>query len=284
LEKEINFYELIEVLSRGKWVILGICFMAVLTTGLFCFFVLPEKYEARATIIFDKNFISRQGLSLANYDEMLKSPDRIEKVFKQLQLGNKGYTLNAFEKAINTKVDDKANQIELTVSWTDAGQAREIANELGRGSVSDFGKRFLADREREISNAEKMLQDMEKEMAGTSKLLDMPGESGQGQVVQIPQVNPLYDKLSSRWDEVNYSLTQLKSERDYWEEEIKAGGNGLYIMLQLAPAPDKPVSPRKMLDMAVAGVLGMMVSIFLVFFLEFWRNMAMRTGDAISRG
>jgi uncharacterized protein involved in exopolysaccharide biosynthesis len=44
--------------------------------------------------------------------------------------------------------------------------------------------------------------------------------------------------------------------------------------LQNAPLPEEPVSPRKMLNMAVAGVLGLMVSVFLVFFLEFWRKSA----------
>jgi hypothetical protein len=95
-----------------------------------------------------------------------------------------------------------------------------------------------------------------------------------GQVILIPEVNPMYEKLSARWDEVNNTVTQLKADKEYLEEGLKTGGKGLFIILQNAPLPEEPVSPRKMLNMAVAGVLGLMVSVFLVFFLEFWRKSA----------
>ena len=42
----------------------------------------------------------------------------------------------------------------------------------------------------------------------------------------------------------------------------------------VAPAfpPEKPVQPRKMLNMAVAGVLGLMIGVFLAFFLHYWET------------
>lgn len=41
-----------------------------------------------------------------------------------------------------------------------------------------------------------------------------------------------------------------------------------------APAmvPEKPVAPRKMFNVAIATVLGVMVGVFTVFFIEFWKN------------
>lgn len=49
---------------------------------------------------------------------------------------------------------------------------------------------------------------------------------------------------------------------------------GEFNITVLSPArePVLPVGPRKMLNVAIAGVLGVMISIFLVFFLEFWRK------------
>ena len=41
-------------------------------------------------------------------------------------------------------------------------------------------------------------------------------------------------------------------------------------LLSRAAVPDKPVSPRRMVNTAVAGVLGLMVGVFGVFFLEYW--------------
>lgn len=45
-------------------------------------------------------------------------------------------------------------------------------------------------------------------------------------------------------------------------------------IMVVAPAmvPEKPVAPRKMLNVAIATVLGVMVAVFTVFFMEFWKN------------
>jgi len=42
-----------------------------------------------------------------------------------------------------------------------------------------------------------------------------------------------------------------------------------------------PVKPRKLLNMAVAGVLGGFVSVFGVFFLEYWRSPRKQQDDGV---
>lgn len=39
-----------------------------------------------------------------------------------------------------------------------------------------------------------------------------------------------------------------------------------------ATIPENPVSPNKKLNIAIAGILGLMLSIFLVFFIEFMKE------------
>ncbi len=71
----------------------------------------------------------------------------------------------------------------------------------------------------------------------------------------------------------NYAMLSRKYEETRLAETAQFGESNIML---LAPAiePVEPVGPRKMLNMAVAGVLGVMVSVFLVFFLEFWRKSA----------
>lgn len=39
-----------------------------------------------------------------------------------------------------------------------------------------------------------------------------------------------------------------------------------------AAAPERPVSPRKMLNTAVAGALGLMLGVFGAFAIEWWQG------------
>jgi len=43
-------------------------------------------------------------------------------------------------------------------------------------------------------------------------------------------------------------------------------------LVSQAAAPERPVGPRKMLNTAVAGALGLMIGVFGAFALEWWRE------------
>lgn len=49
-----------------------------------------------------------------------------------------------------------------------------------------------------------------------------------------------------------------------------------------AQIPDKPVKPKPMLNMAIAGVLGLMIGVFITFLLEFLDN-TIKTPDDVKR-
>ena len=48
--------------------------------------------------------------------------------------------------------------------------------------------------------------------------------------------------------------------------------NGVLQVGSYASIPEKPVSPRKLLNTAVAGMLGLMVGVFGAFAVEWWRG------------
>lgn len=56
-------------------------------------------------------------------------------------------------------------------------------------------------------------------------------------------------------------------------EAARIGEKTLTLIEEAIP-PVQPVKPRKMLNIAVAGVLGVMVGAFTAFFMEFWRTSA----------
>nr|WP_276537088.1 GNVR domain-containing protein [Anaerosalibacter massiliensis] len=51
-------------------------------------------------------------------------------------------------------------------------------------------------------------------------------------------------------------------------------------VIDRAQEPEEPIKPRPKLNMAIAGVLGLMISIFLVFILEYLDN-TIKTPDDV---
>lgn len=95
------------------------------------------------------------------------------------------------------------------------------------------------------------------------------------------------EELRTRLAEKSTQQEQLETQVDVSKEAIKAftqkyqetriseaariAETTLTVAGEAVP-PEKPVGPRKMLNVALAGVLGAMVSVFTVLFLDFWRS------------
>ncbi|MBX5476568.1 MAG: hypothetical protein IRZ18_05540 [Clostridia bacterium] len=116
----------------------------------------------------------------------------------------------------------------------------------------------------------------------------------------VEVLNPVWQDLQTKITEAQTTIQDLEQERGQIKAAAAQGdelaqafrshakadtlGDGLLKLNQTqlsslaitSPAvePLKPVAPRKALNMAVAAVLGVMVGVFAVFFLDFWRRPA----------
>ena len=61
-----------------------------------------------------------------------------------------------------------------------------------------------------------------------------------------------------------YNMLELVKESDLGRQSILINSKALI--------PDKPVAPKKSLNIIIAFILGLIVSIFVVFFMEYWKN------------
>lgn len=82
-----------------------------------------------------------------------------------------------------------------------------------------------------------------------------------------------YEQLQQKVDTArqNYKLYNSKYAEALSASSL-AAGEANRMLLSQAYIPRRPVAPRKALNMAVAGVLGLMISVFWVFFQEYWRT------------
>ena len=49
-------------------------------------------------------------------------------------------------------------------------------------------------------------------------------------------------------------------------------GDANIMVVSPAIVPDRPVAPRKALNVAIAMVLGLMMGVFIVFFASYWKE------------
>lgn len=70
-----------------------------------------------------------------------------------------------------------------------------------------------------------------------------------------------------------YNALIDKYEESRLTESSKIGESAVVISSRAIP-PVNPVSPNKMLNLAIAGVLGIMLGVFIAFFKEYWQSTA----------
>jgi succinoglycan biosynthesis transport protein ExoP len=101
---------------------------------------------------------------------------------------------------------------------------------------------------------------------------------------RLAELEPQMLALQRRLQEVDAESERLTNARDLASETYRTlarkleearisarEDNGVLQVGSYAAVPENPVSPRKMLNTAVAGVLGLMLGVFGAFAVEWWR-------------
>ncbi|HUX77877.1 MAG TPA: Wzz/FepE/Etk N-terminal domain-containing protein [Anaerolineae bacterium] len=102
---------------------------------------------------------------------------------------------------------------------------------------------------------------------------------------RLAELEPQMLALQRRLQEIAAESDRLTSARDLTSETYKTLArkleeariaareeNGVLQVGSYAAVPEKPMSPRKLLNTAVAGTLGLMLGVFGAFALEWWRT------------
>ncbi|WP_213974821.1 GumC family protein [Tepidanaerobacter acetatoxydans] len=85
------------------------------------------------------------------------------------------------------------------------------------------------------------------------------------------EYNRLQQQYTIAQDTYNTFLQKYQEARITTSSNI---GDANIMVVSPAIVPEKPVAPKKALNVAIAMVLGLMVGIFTVFFMDYWKNSA----------
>lgn len=206
----IDLRDIWRIIKKGKWILISLPIIAMVTSAIISFFVLTPRYAASTTLMVGKTYQGPNAMMLqyndiltANqlvktYSEIAKSRAVTEKV---LQTEKLDITPEQLGQQIDVKPVKDTQLIQITVEDTDPERATRLANLTASVFIN--------------------------------------------KVIEIMKV-----------DNVN--------------------------IVDHAVVPTSPVKPNKKLNIIIAGVVGFMVAIGLVFLLEFL-DRTIKSGDDVKR-
>jgi succinoglycan biosynthesis transport protein ExoP len=304
---EISLREIIEVVWNGKWIILLVTFFAVATSGIVSFFVLDPVYEARSTVMIN-NPESDKQLSLQAYKEQVANHAIMRGTITQLNLNDQDITINGLRGKISTEIVKDTNLIRITVSDNDPTLAASITNAVTNEFVAFMSNQSIEQLKRDLTFTienindsitlnEENLKDVQNELANTPQilitnkslsedayLLSVVSEKNSSSnaeagsiILKDEQLNPLYISLQNNESNLKLEISKLENQKEETLQKLEENRlivkDNLMVVSQ-AIEPEGPVGPRKLLNVAIAGVVGGMISLFIVFLMAYWRNSA----------
>ena len=266
-EYEIDLREYIFLLWENKWFIIGLFFIAILGALLFSQFYLSPVYKTEAII------------QLSNIDNLYSDSDSVRQIMKSNRLVNpimdkydQEYSdaqLNSYIEN-NIKVSEINNgQIRLSVKNGNPNLTLNITNDI----INDFleqaeesYKKYISRKEKNIKDLKSQIEKIDKRILSVNKGIDKLKESNFEPAEKSILIN----------EQVNLLELLYNQKSDYQEKvrELENEVSGFYSLevLNEAYLPENPISPNTKLNVAIAGVLAIMLGVFIVFFREFLKE------------
>jgi succinoglycan biosynthesis transport protein ExoP len=151
VEEELSIRELIEIILKGKWIIISLTIVALLISGIVSFYLLDPIYEAKAVLSIEKinvpaitsegfeglvdAALSTTEVSAQSYVAEAKTADTLNKVMDKLHIDAREMPLSVLSGKISVQIIKDTDLLEVIVKDTEAQSAAAIANAVSEVMV-----------------------------------------------------------------------------------------------------------------------------------------------------
>jgi len=283
-DDEIDLREIFNVLWRWKWTILGVTAAFMILAFVVSKFIMDPVYEVR-TVVAPANLNPLTASSLTyvvdaekslewqmgeDIKSMLKLPQVNIDNFNALVISdhvltrsrqalNLDQSLREMRERVKVNHEAETNTTEIVVSGTDPQENSDLANELVNQAMTyarelneEYMNHTIATLESQLEQAEIKLTEAINSSQATA------GDNARRER-EIERLEQMVDLLNGKLIEVELLQASLNNQQEI-------------IVLSPAAPSNEPVSPRIMLNTAIAAVLGFMLVIFAVFIIEYMRS------------
>ena len=274
VEEEIDLREYINILLKRKGIILLIFLIAVITATIVSYFVLTPIYQSSVSFQISTELTKQQYYPTPSTNPyisdilvLLTSDSILREAAGRINLS---YDFNEMKRKIKSTNIKDTNIITLTVEDENSKVARDLANSIVKVFIEE--NQYIYDEKRKIAEENlriyvEQLDDIEKNIIEIEKTkLKIANSSDISDVEKHFQTSLLLNSLATERNSRNFLISQISSIK---EDLMNYKG---FKIIDLATEPAVPIKPNKKLNVAIAGVLGLFVGVFVAFFIEFWQK------------
>lgn len=268
MEEELELRDLILILWKRRKLILGIFLLAVLAAAAVSF-AIPPTYEV-STIIALGAFPDSTYTSQASAREILLSDELLLNVISALKLDVPREKFRSFKETIKVESIKDTNFLKISVQTQNRAEGKAIVEKMVELFKERSEPSYQQHRQllaNQLNSVRTRLSAIETDIKKTREVLNAI-ESASG-------ISPVEKDLRR-----SRTLEYLQSEESQRIELLDR-----YLALQKeinelknvqvirgAREPVYPVKPNKKLNVAVAGILGLMVGVFAAFMQEYFQR------------
>lgn len=266
VEEEIDLREIINLLLKRRYLIISVTVMAVLIAAIISYSVLPPVYRSVAT--FKIAMIDSEHLfDINDIENRMKSDNILKKVNDELKLNRNYADLSGFIKIENL---NKSSYFIVSAEYSSAERARDIVlstmNQFIEMNKPHYRSQIML-LENEKKSVEMQMELEKKNMEEVEKLrFDILKSDDLSLTEKQIQINLL----------LNYSIQIRDSYNElvekYYILENQIINSNDFEIIKYPSLPQSSIKPNKKLNMAISGVLGLFLGVFIAFFAEFWQS------------
>jgi uncharacterized protein involved in exopolysaccharide biosynthesis len=263
-----------------KWLWLPIV-LGLAATGVAAFITLsaPPVYQAKTTV----QVVPIQGGSQSGYQtidqtaktyaQLMTTQPLLQQVIKDVQLT---YTVDELQSNLTVTPQLDTGLIDVKMQDTDPAKAANVVNMI----VKDFDKNRQAQQKQQdnasITSLQTQMGSLEKQISDETRLIAQlqakvrPSADDQAQLAILQQKQPsdaaVYASLVKNYD------------------QLKSNGSAAYALtvVERATPPDQPIKSSRVLKILLAGVLGVVVGIGVIYMLASPTDKPRPTGGTAS--
>jgi uncharacterized protein involved in exopolysaccharide biosynthesis len=265
MDDEIDLHDIFRVLWKRRLLIIGFFVVAVLVAGAISF-SMPSVYRV-SSIIAVGNFEDPVYTSQTSVISIMLSDGFLMEVFEQLSPNATGSMSGAFKGSIKVEpVKDNDRLIEISVETPERQEGKEAVEKIvwlyAKRSDDSYNKhkKILFDQ---LAVTQERLDVIDMEINQTLEALqDIQDSSGPSTVQTEMRFSHTMDLLSG----IGAQRSALIGRSLDIQKQLELIRN--LEVVQPAREPVSPIGPRRILIVAVAGMLGLMTGILAAFLRE----------------